>query len=447
MEHILRDRNPWWSGQPYRPPGGPLLERAPLPAVHAHLTREAERRAIVLLGPRQVGKTTLANMVLARLLDEGYPPDRIVYADLQELAFRGMDLREVLKLAPAPKPAPVPIIYCLDEIHYCPGWSTTLKGLVDDRVGRFLVTGSASRELLESMEESLQGRYDRFELWGLSLEEFRDLRRLRTHQDIPLREHLMAYLERGGFPEHALQADLSLVRQRIREDVEMRVIGHDLVARLGIRHETELGRFFVSLVEHPGAFLNLKQTCAAIGITVRSGGAWLRALFEASVLSRLDPIEASGRQALAGRKAPKIYPTDPGLAAAYTITGDYGRRLEAAVFRHLREATDVLAANRPDRVVLGYHATPDQREVDFVLRAGPDTLAVEVTVETPVSAEKLKRFAKQVQRMNPRPTRAVLACLETVRRTVEDVEGVRIEILPAEDLLLACSDPGGRLLK
>lgn len=438
---ILLDQNPWWTGQPYQLAGGPHLLRPQQGAILAHLLRPEERRALVLLGPRQVGKTTLLRLTIASLLDDGYPPDRIFYADLQELAYRGFDLREVLDLMPPPRDASVPTVFCLDEIHYCRGWATTLKTLVDQHAGRFLLTGSASRELLQSMEESLPGRYDRFELWGFSLDEFRRLHRLRSGQDLPSREYLAAYLERGGYPEHIMQADLAQVRRRIREDVELRVIGQDLVARLGIRHETELGRFFITLVEHPGAFLNLKQAAEAAGVTPRSGGAWLNALIEASVLARLDPVAASGRQARRQRQAPKIYPTDPGLAAAYTITGDYGRRLEAAVFRHLREVARKLEATTPERVVLGYHDTAHGREVDFLLRVGERTLAVEVTVEVPVTPKKVQRFAGAIRDMQPRPTRAVLVCLEPAPHIERTAEGQQIEILPAEDFLLGCSDP------
>lgn len=264
------------------PPDPPGLRAAGsrecFPALARQVLAPEEYRAAIVIGPRQVGKTTLVHQIIATVLDQGFPPAYILYVDLELDPFRGVGLRDLVRDRPSnPHPA-YPVLCLLDEIHYYRTWAADLELLVDQwrHRFRFLLTGSASRELRLGMEESLQGRYDRFSLFGLSLREFRDLRESRRcagAHPLPAREHLMAYLERGGFPAHATTAELPVVRRRIQEDVSMRAVSHDIVARLSglkgreVRDDEGLRRFFLHLVENPGAKLNLAAMSKAVAIS------------------------------------------------------------------------------------------------------------------------------------------------------------------------------------
>lgn len=448
MLPILHELNPWWRGPWRLPLADALIRRSIFSDLAQHLIHRQDRRAAIVLGPRQAGKSTLVKQLIDHALQEGLPPQNILYADMEEDALRGRSLREVFAAAPVqPEPA-FPRLVAFDEVHFCRTWAKDLMTMVDEQRGRFLLTGSAANELNEHMEQSLQGRYDRFRLRGLDFPEFLALRQLRHGQTRPQRDELLDYLQRGGFPEHATEPDLAHVRRRIREDVSTRAISHDIVARLAgekgraVRDDQGIRRLFLHLVEHPGARLNLQKTSAALGITHVSAKKWLDALLEAALFAALPPVTAAGRQARGAGRMPKIYPVDHGLVAAYSLTGDVGRRLEAVVHRHLLGAVEILEALGPRRISLGYLTTPPDSEVDFLLRDGEQSLAIEVTTENPVSAAKVQRLARALRSLRPAVTQAWLVCMEREPRTVE-LDGMRIRILPAEHFLLHATSRRG----
>ncbi len=450
MDRILQDLNPWWRGLPALPDGLVPVERELFQDVFQRVLAADEYRAIMILGPRQAGKTTLAWQVIDRAIAGELPPQNILYADLGLDPFRGLSLFDLVRDRPPGAHSDYPTLFVLDEVHHCQTWAEELRVLVDRRKHRFLLTGSASRELLLGMEESLFGRYDRFSLYGLSLQEFALLRDTSRGLSVPLppRQHLDPYLDRGGFPAHATTEDLRLIRLRIHEDVAMRAISHDIIARTSglkgqeIRDDEGLRRLFVLLVQHPGAKLNLDRLSKDVGISPITANKWLRALQEAALLVRLPAITAAGREQRGKGRHPKVYPTDPGIAAAYTATGDLGRRAETAVLRHLLHAHDALHGTAPTSTALGYWqgGSRGELEIDFVLRHGGQTLAVEVTTEAPVSEEKIRISTRAVRAMEERPARCVLLSMELEPRKVT-VEDCSIEILPLDAFLLACSRP------
>ncbi len=444
MLKILGALNPWWKGSGPFEGSRPPVERVVFPALARLVLAPDERRAAILLGPRQVGKTTLAHMVIADALRRGWPPKNILYVDLELDPFRGARLLDLVEGRPVQPSPDWPVLFVLDEVQFCTTWAEELKVLVDRRAGRFLLTGSASRELLLGMDESLPGRYDRFSLFGLSLREFVELRELCGIRSLPLREHLQAYLELGGFPEHACSRDVPLVRRRILEDVAMRAISHDIVARLSgeIRNDVGLRHLFYHLVEHPGAKLNLDGLAREVEVSHVTAKKWLGALEEASLLRPLQAMTCGARPTHRRGKQPKIYPCDPGIVSAYTVTGDYGRRAETAVFRHLQEAVEDLDGRSEHRAVLGYWEDGANGEIDFLLHQGDRLLAVEVTTSDPVPTEKLEAFDRACNKLAPASTRRLLVCLEPTRRTYQG-NGLPIEVVPLEAFLMDCSNPEG----
>ncbi|MFQ5749722.1 MAG: ATP-binding protein, partial [Planctomycetota bacterium] len=367
----------------------------------------------------------------------------LTLAELEEALFRTVTLRQLARRMAEQSDPQFPLLLAFDEAQYSPEWWRELKGLVDQvskRRPRIVLTGSASPALLKGMEDSLQGRYDRFPLLGLNLDEFIRLREGRGIQRPP-RAHLEDYLERGGYPEHATEPSekLPLIRRRIREDVEKKAIGQDLAVDLGLREDLGLLRVFLHLVQHPGARLNMKKLSEAVGIHPATGQRWLLALEKTSLFHRLPATSADGRPAQAGRCQPKIYPTDPGLIAAYTPTGDHGRRAECAVLRHLLEVRENLELDSDSTVrsTLGFWKQ-NEYEIDFLLRFEGQVLAVEVTTGIPFPTQKLLKFQKALGKI--RWARAMLVCLEPQPRT-ESWEGGKVEILPLEKFLLLDSRP------
>jgi uncharacterized protein len=252
--------------------------------------------AVALLGPRQVGKTTLAlGIAEAR---------RALYLDLEAREDRDKLEDPVLFLQGYEDRLVV-----LDEIHRVPELFAALRGLIDrgrrrgKRHGRFLVLGSASIELLRQSSESLAGRIAFVELGPIGPIELRR----------PSTDAVAALWQRGGFPDSFLAKSdaesLALRRDFIRTYLERDV------PQLGPRIPAEtLGRFWTMLAHGQGTLLNASRLAAGLGLSAPTVARYLDLLVDLLLVRRLPPFHANSRKRLV--KSPKIYVRDSGLVHA-----------------------------------------------------------------------------------------------------------------------------------
>ena len=262
-----------------------------------HSTEDALRRqaAVALVGPRQVGKTTLA-------LEIGRQRPAL-YLDLEDRDHRARLAEPALFLD-----AMEDRLVVLDEIHRMPDLFQTLRGAIDrgrrkakDR-GRFLVLGSASLDLLQRSGETLAGRIayvDMAPLCALEVDESR-------------RERDKLWL-RGGFPQSFLADDdrdsLALRRDFIRSYLEREV------AMFGPRLPAPaLERLWTMLAHRQGALLNASALARALEVSAQSVGRYIDLLAELLLLRRLPPLKANTGKRLV--KSPKVYVRDSGLLHA-----------------------------------------------------------------------------------------------------------------------------------
>ena len=212
-----------------------MIPRVVVRAIEDALRRQA---AVALIGPRQVGKTTVA-------LEIGRTRDAL-YLDLEDRDDRNRLAQPALFLDNAEDR-----LVILDEIHRLPALFATLRGIIDrgrrkgKGVGRFLVLGSASIDLLRQSGETLAGRIAYIDMAPLSALEVEDAR--------AARERLWL---RGGFPESYLastdQDSLALRRDFIRTYLERDV------AMFGPRvPATTLERLWTMLAHRQGTTLNV----------------------------------------------------------------------------------------------------------------------------------------------------------------------------------------------
>ncbi|HVR97207.1 MAG TPA: ATP-binding protein [Thermoanaerobaculia bacterium] len=358
------------------------------------MLRLDDRRATVLLGPRQVGKTVLLLQLADDLLDRGLPPANLTYFDFSDDRLtQPVTAREVVEAEPVGLDPEHPRVFLLDEIRSAPQWDRWLKQAVDAGVGRIVATDSAASLLRDGTRESGQGRWDELSIEGLSFREFAKLHAMPDEavEEVARRVPNLheRYLALGGFPEHALNDDYPEVRRRLRGDIAERAILRDLAGT--VSDVPRVLDLFVYLVQDSGADFNAEARSRDLGADPRTVRDWVRLLTETLLIA---PLERLARQPSAGlRSKSKIYAADPGLVMAFALSpvqdpAVRGRAFEAAVFRHLREAARELEGR------LTYYRKDDDLEIDFVLESAGSLIGIEVKGSSRIRPEKVERLRK-----------------------------------------------------
>lgn len=334
-----------------------ILRRRILSAVEDAL---ALQPAVALLGPRQVGKTTLA-----RQIGERRPS---VYLDLEAPADRAK-----LQDAGAFLRANAERLVVLDEIHRAPGLFPELRGIIDDyrrqgmRAGKFLILGSASLDLLRQSGETLAGRIA-----------YIDMRPFDVLEVAGDRKDVDRLWIRGGFPESFLAtndaASLSWRSDLIRTYLEREV------ALFGPRIPSEtLRRLWTMLAHNQGALLNASQISASLGVSAQTVTRYIDLLCDLLLVRRLTPLHANVGKRLV--KAPKVYVRDSGLLHELLGLGDYnalaGHPVKGASWEGF--AIENLTGVLKERAIPGFYRTAAGAEIDLVLeRPSRGLIAIEI---------------------------------------------------------------------
>ncbi len=317
---------------------------------------------VVLLGPRQVGKTTLARRIAA-----GWPGGSI-YLDLERPAdqLRLADADAYLRDQRGK-------LVVIDEIQHAPNLFNTLRGIIDerraegDRYGHFLLLGSAALELMHQASESLAGRVAYLDLAPFTLDE-----------TVPAgidENHLWL---RGGFPESLLATDdktsldwrRDFIRSYLQRDVPM------FAPRLPA---ATVGRLWIMLAHLQGSPFNQARLASSLGVSAPAVGRYVDLLVDLKLVRRLQPW--SGNLGKRLTKAPKLYIRDSGLTHALLELETRDQLLSHPVTGPSYEGMVIenLIESAGERRAACYFRTADGAEIDLVLECGgrPE-MAIEV---------------------------------------------------------------------
>lgn len=307
-------------------------------------------RVVVLAGPRQCGKTTLARELL--------PEDSVNYFDLEDPASLAR-LEE-----PMTALRPLQGLVVIDEVQRRPDLYPVLRVLADrkENPARFLILGSASGDLLRQTSESLAGRMEHITIGGFSLQE------LGAEVEQPL------WL-RGGFPLSYL-ADSEEDSLSWRKNFIQTLLERDL-PQWGVRvPAAALQRFWTMLAHYHGQTWNAAEPARALGVSENTTRRHLDLLTDAFMIRQLQPFHANLRKRQV--KAPKIYVRDSGLL--HQLLGidmlktllthpKVGASWEGFVIEQ------VLMTEPHDDAF--FWATHQGAEIDLILRRGNSYLGVE----------------------------------------------------------------------
>jgi predicted AAA+ superfamily ATPase len=314
--------------------------------------------AVALLGPRQVGKTTLALEVAK---DRPH-----VYLDLESERDRGRLAQAELYFE-----SHRDRLVILDEVHRAPGLFPLLRGQIDQArragftAGCYLMLGSASLDVLKQSGETLAGRASYLELGPLHVGETGAAR-------------LGDLWLRGGFPP-SLTAPSDARSQRWRESFIRTYLERD-VPQFGPRIAAEtLRRFWTMLAHHQGGLLNMAQLARNLGVDVKTVGSYVDLLCDLLLLRRLQPWHVNAGKRLV--KAPKVYVRDSGLLHALLDIGTLDALLSHMVVGASWEGfcIETLLACAPPGVTGHFYRSSAGAEVDLLLAwPGGEVWAIEV---------------------------------------------------------------------
>jgi predicted AAA+ superfamily ATPase len=332
-----------------------MLIRKTLEIVRQALSRQA---AVALIGPRQVGKTTLALQIGEEL--------NALYLDLEDVQERDKLSNAAVFLA-----AYEDRLVILDEIHRVPDLFLTLRGLIDQgrrrglRTGRFLLLGSASLDLMRQSGESLAGRVSYIDMTPLGA------------MEVPAdaQENLWV---RGGFPDSFLAHD---ERQSLswRKDLLRTYLERD-VPMFGSRVPAEtLRRFWTMLAHNQGGLINASRLATGLEVSSQTVSRYTDLLVDLLLVRRLQPYHANVGKRLV--KSPKVYIRDSGLTHALLNVADRNALLGHPVVGASWEGFVIenLITAAPAFTVPGFYRTSGGSEIDLLLELpGGERWAIEV---------------------------------------------------------------------
>lgn len=336
--------------------------------------------AVALLGPRQVGKTTLA-LEVARDFQS-------IYLDLESSADLARLSEPLLYLKQHEDKLAI-----LDEVQRVPGLFQELRGLIDTgrrvgrRTGRFLLLGSASIALLRQSGETLAGRIAYLELAPVGAGE------------VPPDMMDTLWL-RGGFPDSLLAKD-DQQSARWRHDFIRTYLERDIPA-LGPRIPAEtLRRFWTMLAHGQGGLLNAAALSRSLGVDGKTVAGYLDLLVDLLLVRRLEPWHVNQGKRLV--KSPKVYVRDSGIVHSLLDLGDMDALLGHPVAGGSWEGfvIESLLANCPDGTSANFYRTAAGAEIDLVL-----------------SLPRGQRWAIEIKRsLTPRPKRGFYSGCEDISAT------------------------------
>ena len=318
--------------------------------------------AVVLLGPRQVGKTTLARQIAADW------PQGALYLDMEMPSDR-----QRLSDAEAYLRAQSPKLVVVDEIHRVPELFAVLRGLIDERrasgqrFGHFLLLGSASLDLMRQSSESLAGRVAYLEMGAITADEAQAAQ-------LPLDQ----LWSRGGFPDSTLAGSdaLSLMW---RQDFIRSYLERDVPMFAPRMPAQTLGRLWTMLAHQQGGLLNQARLAASLDVTAPTLTRYVDLLVDLQLVRRLMPWSVNLGKRLV--KSPKVYVRDSGLVHALlglqTTDDLLGHPVLGASFEGW--VIETLVQRLPADARAWFYRSHQGAEIDLLIeRGGRPQIAIEV---------------------------------------------------------------------
>jgi hypothetical protein len=323
----IRLENPWWERRLIPEFYTKMKPRLYFNLFKKRVQQTQVKRAVVLMGPRRVGKTVMLFQLIQSLINEGTHPRKICFLSIDAPIYSNIPLEQLFNLC---KKAvgytdSKDFLIIFDEIQYLKDWEIHLKSLVDFyHDTRFIVSGSAAAALKLKSNESGAGRFTDFMLPPLTFHEYMELKDLgylidgdnREVNIASINKHFIDYINYGGYPEvifsEQIQADPG---QFIRHDIVDKVLLRDLPSLYGIKDVQELNSLFNVIAYNTGNEFNLEGLARESGVEKVTLKRYLEYLEAAFLIKIIYPVGINTKRFLRNSRF-KIYLTNPSMRCA-----------------------------------------------------------------------------------------------------------------------------------
>ncbi len=355
---------------------------------------------VLLVGPRQAGKTWLS---------------RDIASSFSETVYLNYDQIKDRPLIQNQSWIPSTELIILDEIHKMPDWKNYLKGVVDTKMDHqhILVTGSARLDVYDHLGDALAGRYFKHRLLPLSLAEL-----AQEEEGIEKEIGFHKLLERGGFPEPYF-AETNVDALRWRDQYINSLLSTDVFEFEKIYNLKNMRLLFDLLRHNVGSLVSYSSLARDIQVSPATVKRYIQILEALYIIFVVHPYHKNIARSIL--KEPKIYFFDTGL-----VEGGAGPRVEnlvaVSLLKSLYAKADILA----EHGTLHYLRTKEGHEVDFAI-AKKDV--VDLMIEVKQSDESISSSLKWFHEKYGYPAVQIVGSLR------HEYEGKGISVLKAEKFL------------
>lgn len=350
--------------------------------IEPYILDDLKSKMVFVGGPRQVGKTTLAQAILS----EHFPSGRYLNWDFDE------DRRDILEK----KWRHNDPLLVFDELHKYPRWKSWIKGIYD--VSRehhsFLITGSARLDVYRRGGDSLMGRYHYWRLHPFTLDEI--------PKGMRPKDAFQRLMTVGGFPEPFLDGNERNARRWRRERFD-RVLREDVRDLQPIRNIQLLAIMVDMLRERAGNLIILSNIASDLQVSPKTVKSWLEILERMYLCFQVKPYTKSLPRAIL--KPPKVYFFDNG-----DVLSGEGERFENLVATSLLKRLHFLEDRDGYRYELNYIRDKEGREIDFAIIKEK---RLEELIEVKYSDESIsKHLIYYAERLKPKKATQIVANLK-----------------------------------
>ena len=405
--------------------------------LRSELEEHLEKDEISLIvGSRQVGKTTLMEKMREKLEEEGKNTlflNMDIQSDREHLKTQNSLLKK-LELEFGDKKGYV----FIDEIQRKENAGLFLKGIYDSSTeNKLVVSGSGSLELKEKIHESLAGRKRMFELSPITLKEFIDFKtdykytdRIGKYMETEkqkFREHLDAYMNFGGYPQ-TVTSNTEKEKRRTIEEIHSSYLERDVKNFLRVKKIDAFSDLITLLSDQIGGLISYSKLSQNLGIKTSTVRKYIRYLEKTYIITKVRPFFTNKKKEIV--KAPVAYFKDLGMRnfsvgrfGSLKLPSEKGKVFENLVHNILERKTLHKGTE------IKYWRTKTGSEIDLILDRGNEQIPVEIKHKTdPGITRAMRSFIDSY-----RPEKALIINIE--KEETQEINGTEIKHVPVHRLL------------